>query len=311
MMTHYRVYPHAQGSIEWHMIRKQYIGASDAPVIMGVSPWSTPYELWKQKVSPICIDKEETEAMRWGKSKEEEARLIFERETGIYVFPMTAFSIEHDWMMSSLDGINMESTVIVEIKCPGREDQERAMEGHVPDKYYAQLQHQIETVRPDQTFYMSLHRDGTYKILEVKRDQSYIDRMLEEEEAFFKLMKSQEPPDLCDRDYTTKEDELWQQTAAMWLDTKYQLRKFEAMEEEYRKSLIQLAGQNSARGAGLRVTKMLRKGNVDYKAIPDLIGVDLDQYRKAPSESWRITQDLYDPHKKEKENASSTAPSIS
>ena len=40
--------------------RRNFIGGSDAPAIMGVSPWDTPYTCWEKKVglrqsiAPIC-----------------------------------------------------------------------------------------------------------------------------------------------------------------------------------------------------------------------------------------------------------------
>lgn len=40
-----------QRTDEWLMWRSQGIGASDAPVIMGVSPWSDPVSLWMEKRS--------------------------------------------------------------------------------------------------------------------------------------------------------------------------------------------------------------------------------------------------------------------
>ena len=39
-----------QGTSEWLENRKNHIGASDAPVVMGVSPWDTPYKLWENKL---------------------------------------------------------------------------------------------------------------------------------------------------------------------------------------------------------------------------------------------------------------------
>ncbi len=42
-----------QNTPEWHAFRRKRIGASDAPVIMGISPWKTPYQLWIEKTSGI------------------------------------------------------------------------------------------------------------------------------------------------------------------------------------------------------------------------------------------------------------------
>lgn len=42
-------------------------------------------------------------------------------------------------------------------------------------------------------------------------------------------------------------------------------------------------------GAGVTVTRFWRQGSVDYKKVPELSGVDLDQYRKRATEEARVT----------------------
>ena len=45
--------------------RTKFIGGSDAATILGKSPWSTPYELWREKIGDP-VRKRFTSAMRWG-----------------------------------------------------------------------------------------------------------------------------------------------------------------------------------------------------------------------------------------------------
>jgi len=35
---------------EDEMERKGFIGGSDAPIILGLSPWKSPYQLWLEKI---------------------------------------------------------------------------------------------------------------------------------------------------------------------------------------------------------------------------------------------------------------------
>jgi predicted phage-related endonuclease len=39
-----------QGSAEWHAHRRTHRNASETPVVLGQSPWLTPYQLWQQKL---------------------------------------------------------------------------------------------------------------------------------------------------------------------------------------------------------------------------------------------------------------------
>jgi putative phage-type endonuclease len=52
------------------MERKGFIGASDVPVILGLSPWKTPLALYAEKCGIIEPD-ETSEAMYWGTKKEQ------------------------------------------------------------------------------------------------------------------------------------------------------------------------------------------------------------------------------------------------
>ena len=40
-----------QGTPEWLEFRRTMVMASDSPVIMGVSPWKTPLQLYHEKVN--------------------------------------------------------------------------------------------------------------------------------------------------------------------------------------------------------------------------------------------------------------------
>ena len=108
-----------QGSSEWHALRSRMIRASDAASIMGIG-FLTPLQLWEQKMG--FSQQEENWAMFRGKEMEPEARAAYESHTGEIMFPSVEISMQHPWAMASLDGINLERTKIVEIKCPGRED---------------------------------------------------------------------------------------------------------------------------------------------------------------------------------------------
>ena len=44
----------------------------------------------------------------------------------------------------------------------------------------------------------------------------------------------------------------------------------------------------STKGGGIRVTRSVAKGQVNYKAIPELMCVDLEAYRKEPAERWTL-----------------------
>lgn len=276
-----------QNTEEWLEIRRSKIGASDAPIIMGISPWKTPYQLWEEKLQ-LTAPSQKRSYMQRGLDLEEKARECFEKQTGLIVFPQVIYHPEHEWMMASLDGIDFAHKNIVEIKCPGREDHAQALNGKVPEKYFPQLQHQMEVAGVDESWYFSFDGvDGKY--IKVYRDDKYVSKLVAKEQEFWGCMQNLEAPKMTERDFVEKDDELWNVAAESWRSCSYQLQVLKAKEEELRETLIALSGRSNAKGAGIRLSRVVRRGAVDYKAIPELHGVDLDKYRKSPIESWRLT----------------------
>lgn len=274
-----------QNTAEWLKFRKKRIGASDAPIIMGISPWKTPFQLWEEK-----LDKREpvvTSAMQKGTEMEEEARQTFEKETGITVFPVVVKHPEFEWMIASLDGMDIEGKHIVEIKYAGKEDHLTAIGNSVPEHYYPQLQHQLAVTGLEKAFYFSYNRSAT-ALVTVERDDEYISSMLEKEKEFYKCMKEEIPPKLTERDFVQMTQPEWHTLSKSYLETKRQLEYFEEQEREIRERLLILSGRSNALGGGIKLTKVVRKGPIEYQKVPQLEKVDLEPFRKPPIETWRI-----------------------
>lgn len=269
-------------TLEWEEYRKTHIGSSDAPIIAGVSPFKTPFRLWEEKIGDVSSFS--NYAMERGHALEPKARAILEQELGMPLFPQVLTTAKRSWMIATLDAISSDKRTVGEIKCPGAEDHKIALEGKVPDKYFPQLQHQLEVCELDMMYYFSF--DGEKGVvLKVFRNEKYIQELIEKEEQFFECMKNFEAPPLCDRDYEIHTDALWFKVAERWKE----LESLEKEKEQLRKQLIALSSGRNAMGAGIRVSKCIRRGNVDYSLIPQLENVDLNSYRKKGIEYWRIS----------------------
>ena len=156
---------------EWLEWRRQGVGASDAPAILGVSPWSTPYQTWRNKVFPR--EQKDNSSMKRGRDMEPIARAAFELKVGSFVYPENVENIEHPWLRASLDGLCKEGLIMVEIKCPNKLDHATAVSGHVPEKYWPQCQHQLAVTGFPSMYYWSF--DGTKgAMVEVLRDEAFI-----------------------------------------------------------------------------------------------------------------------------------------
>ena len=277
-----------QNTQEWLDFRRNKIGASDASAIMGVNPWKTRYQLYEEKV--YGKDQKQTGAMRRGSYYEEEARNAFEKLTGLSVKPKIIVSDERDWQMASLDGLSFDGTVFTEIKVPNKEAHELAKIGMIADYYNIQMQHQYATSsKLEKGFYFSYLPDQKEGVLvEIKKDELFIEQLLEEEEKFYELMLNKTPPTLSDRDYAMKDDAGWNDAAHEWLELSRYIDSLVEQKEGLRDQLIASANGHNSKGAGVRVTRSMSKGLVNYKNIRELDGVDLEPYRSPPIEKWTV-----------------------
>jgi len=277
---------HVQGSDEWLAHRRKHIGASDAPIIMGESPWKTQYQLWEEKLglgSPAVM----TPNMQRGIDLEPLARQAFERETGLEVFPGIEYHPDYEFMMASMDGVSLDKKSAVEIKCPGQVAHSMALGGEVPLYYKAQLQHQMSCLGLDRMWYYSY--DGTDGVsIRVDRDQAYIDKMIEKEKGFWECVQTFTAPPLSNKDYQVRNSPSWAVYSSRLSEIDFTVKSLTAEKDEIRKALIEDCDGQSTKGEGLILTRTFPKGRVNYGAVPELDGVDLEPYRKESKETWTL-----------------------
>lgn len=108
-----------QGSAEWLALRAKGFGASDAPAMLGISPYKTRAELLREKATGITPEVDPATQARFdsGHSIEALARPIVESRLATELFPATA-TIDVDGMIlgASFDGVSMDEEVVWENK---------------------------------------------------------------------------------------------------------------------------------------------------------------------------------------------------
>ncbi len=276
-----------QGSPEWLSWRKTVITATDASIIMGSNPWDTPFKCWQKKLG-LIEEKKSNEAMERGKRLEPEARAKFIELHGIDVNPAVVESTEFDFLGASLDGITELGGTLVEIKCGGAKLHDMAARGEIPAYYQDQMQHQLLVTGADRCFYYSYN--GTDGIsIEVFPDPEYRAKFMPKAREFWKCVALNEPPALQDADYKDmSENGSWKDLSARYQVVCENIKTLEEVKESYRKQLLALCEDQSCLGGGIKVVKIPVKGRVDYDAIPELKGIDLDKYRKSATMTWKI-----------------------
>lgn len=276
-----------QGSQAWLDFRKNKIGASIAPIIIGVSPWQTRLQLWEQMMSDTQIQK--NKAMQRGNDLEPKARAWLSAKLSIDYQPVVVQRVEYPQIIASLDGYYQsgdEKPKIIEIKCPGEKAHMMAINGKIPDYYYPQLQHQMDAVGVDFMYYVSFDGENGV-ILEVRRDIEYCQNLLAEELSFFFSLQNFIPPEPTDRDWIEDNDPRRLNAAIEYKKIKDQIAKLEFQKVGIYEFLTDTNYVRSKVG-DLKIQKVKKRGHVDYSKIDVLKGLDLEPYRKENSECWRI-----------------------
>src|ERR1700733_7030732 len=222
-----------QQTPQWLQYRKNKIGSSDACAIMGASPWSTPYELWLEKMD-LYPDKPMNPAMQRGLDLQDKALDCFSTMTGLHMFPDVKVHPKHDFMIASLDGITLDGQHIVEVKCPGPKNHDLALCGKIPDHYMPQLQHQLEVCGHLHMYYFSFDGENGV-VLDVFRDEKYVKELIEKEKEFWYCMQNGIPPELTDRDSIHKDDIEWEMLAEECIHKKKTVYDMQVLEERWKK----------------------------------------------------------------------------
>ena len=276
-----------QGTAEWHAHRALSRNASETPAVLGLSPWQTPYGLWLLRTGRKVQDV--TPAMRHGSKLEPAARAAYERLTGSVMEPLVL--TEGDYS-ASLDGITLEGDRILEIKCPfkGRASELwKAVEaGEVPVHYWMQVQHQL-MVAGAALAHLYIF-DGTEGLLlDIKPKPEVWPQITKAWDAFAHFLETDTPPPLTDRDTRERADTQWQEAATAYIGAKRLADESATALEGAKAALIALAAHTSESGAGVKVTRFWKARAIEYKKIPELKGVDLQQYRGNAREEVRVT----------------------
>lgn len=256
-----------QGTEEWLKWRRLGVGASEAPMVYGVSPHKTSLILWREKTG-----KAQPEPPHWGMLRgirlEPKARAWYEARMGIMVTPQC---VEHDtipYLRASLDGLDIFRTTFCEIKCPGWKDHALALAGRVPFPYWVQMQYQMLVTGLRVGHYVSFDgEDGV--VLVVEADDAFQLDLLNRVQLFWDCVELNTEP------VTAK----WDALATNYIEL---LNEKEAADDALKALSEQLVKQmpNGAithQGGGLKVTKVSSNQAVNWSKVTEAaLGYSLD-----------------------------------
>lgn len=286
-----------QGSQEWLDFRKDKIGGSDVGVIMGLSPYMKPSDLFKEKKG-LIPPRPMNAAMRKGQELEPLARDIYEMETNSLVTPTVRVDSERPYMLASLDGLSLFDNVVFEAKC-GKRAYNDAVKGVIAPYYMAQLQHCMHVVKSKKAHFLCQHPETLkYVMIVVEYDAKFVAKLLEAVDYFYDCMLNDVEPDDKKKFDPYKTINEYDDTLDPEFKIKFnslavlseKLKEYKAKYDELKDELIEFANDESIKYNDIALKKSIRQGSVNYKNIikdhcPD---VDLDSYRGKESTVWTL-----------------------
>jgi len=180
----------------WLEERRKGIGGSDVAAIMGISPWKTAYQVYREKRKEV-EDWSGNSLTDWGKRMEPAIRQWYSDTTGrdVRLPDKIMYHPKHPFMLASLDGFTDDGRV-VEIKTArSGKDWGEPETNQIPDYYAVQVHHYM-TITGFQVADIPVSIAGSSPSLYVVEADKEISEMIIEACAkFWERVQTGNPPD--------------------------------------------------------------------------------------------------------------------
>lgn len=197
---------------EWLEMRKSGIGGSDAAAILGVHPFKSALDVYEDKIgkaAPVTI----TKPMQRGIVLEPIAADLYQQETGrgIRRQPLKRHP-EYDFMIGNVDRqvfagsgdgeYHVETTGILEIKCPGLRTMSRVAAHGLDDYMTVQLMHYLAVTGYEWGSFALFNAERWDVVhFDLERDDEFIETLIEREMRFWRdHVEARVPPEEADPD---------------------------------------------------------------------------------------------------------------
>ena len=297
---------------QWLDWRSQGVTASDMPVILGLSPYKTVWQLWAEKTGLInAEDLSKNPNVQRGVDLEDDVRLLAEERFGEILLPVCGECVDYPVMRASFDGVDLEHEVY-EFKCPSDvifdDLKEQGKLSETYQLYEAQV-HAQSVVSGNPLGRLIFYKVGEELLVfdvcltDIKRKA-----ILKAAKVFWQQVQTNKPPATDpERDWFIPDEGnehfMWLSTAEHWRfknekikTLKEELKLLEDEKKETQMKLVSLMGEYlHADHSGVKISRFTKQGSIDYQSFlreqfPDEnFDSELENYRKASRDEARFT----------------------
>lgn len=235
--------------------RKLGIGGSDMPIILGLSSYKTPYQLYLEKISDVESEDEMTPFQYWGHQLEGVIREEFAKRNNVTVeTPDTLVHPFNDFLRGNVDGFIPEWNAVLEVKCSaGFMAHEWGEDGSdvIPMQYLVQVAHYCAVMNADFAYIAVLIGGNDYREFKYTRNFELESKIIDAAKEFWNCVQTRTPPkpinqvDLKlmypkhDPEKTiTIEPDVAEQLTTL-ADTRFKIKALSEVEEKYKFNIMQ------------------------------------------------------------------------
>jgi len=182
---------------------------------------------------------------------------------------------------ASLDGLDADRELLLEVKSCTTVQKFAAYVESTPDHYFAQVQWQMAVTGYSTTWLAFVH-NGELSVKEVKADKAFQQSLFQSAEAFLSDLDAIKAGTLPAPVLSLASPDIVKLHALKCASVEA-AKALDALDEEIKTLAQKILSENGAtqvQGEGINIQLVEREGSVDYKKIPELKNVDLNQYRK-------------------------------
>ena len=196
----------------WLAERQGGVGGSDAAAALGKSPWKSRFQLWSEKVGLVePPDLSENEAVEWGLRLEGPIAIAYRERSGRRVEIEPRYTIRHhaeyDWLLASLDATQEAEdkpgvgTLQIKTASAWNDDD---WKDEPPPYYQIQLQHEMAAAGLQWGTLCVLIGGQKMRWFDQPRNETFIEAMIDQEQAFWLLVKSETAPEVDGSEETAR-----------------------------------------------------------------------------------------------------------
>ena len=178
--------------------RRQRIGGSDMPIIMGLSNYKTPYQLYLEKTGLTEIVEDENPLQYWGNQLEGIIRDEFAKRNQVRVdTPDTLVHPDYPYLGGNVDGFIPEWNAVLEVKCSSAfmsnlwgDDGSDV----IPMPYLVQVAHYCALTNANYAYIAVLIGGNDYREFKYVRDLELEKHVIECAANFWECVQTKTPP---------------------------------------------------------------------------------------------------------------------